>query len=89
MSFRSLEASFFVEQAPDIEFRDGLFHVTHYIGNYRFERVMLPSVLIHTIEAGQEALRQYREHGSAQVIPVDFDAKFERVFGKKDAVGDH
>jgi hypothetical protein len=75
-----LDACFFCDDVPNIYFKDGLFHVCVEIGAYRFERVMAPNVFFKSVAAGQEAIRQYRETGSAEIIPIEFDSKFERVY---------
>jgi hypothetical protein len=56
----SLEAVFYVEDPPEIEFRDGLFHLATTIGGMRFERVMLPHVFAKSIWRGEQALRLFR-----------------------------
>jgi len=75
-----LDASFYVEEPPEVEYRDGLFFIVQMVGGYRFERVMRPATFARTVWKFEQALSQFR--GNAKVIPVDFDSKFERVFPK-------
>lgn len=55
-----IEACFFVTEPPDIQYRDGMFHIVQVIGNYRFERCMLPATFMQTVVRFVEAARQHR-----------------------------
>lgn len=77
-----IEACFYIDEPPEIEFVDGMFRITQRVGNYSFERAMQPSTFFKTVALGEEAIRQYQETGTARVITVEFDSKFKRVFPK-------
>jgi len=64
----SLEASFYVDEPPEIEYRDGLFFVATTIGGMRFERVMLPSTFAKSVWRSQQALALFR--GGANVVEL-------------------
>lgn len=78
-----IEACFFVEGPPEFEYRDGMFHITHRIGNYSFERCMQPSVFMQALRAAAECARKHK-FGTGEVIHAEFASKFERIFPKKD-----
>lgn len=61
-------ACFFVDEPPEIEFRDGLFHVIYAAGEKTIERVMLPSVFARTIWRGEQALATFRK--GAEVVEI-------------------
>jgi hypothetical protein len=82
MPFRSLEACFYVQEPPEIEYRDGMFHLTTVVGEYRFERVMRPHVFMLALRRAAEAARKHRM-GGAVVIP------FEREDDSEDAAATH
>jgi hypothetical protein len=65
-----LDASFFVDEPPEIDYRHGLFHITQTIGDYRFERVMRAHVFLLTLRRAAEAARKHRL-GGAVVIPFE------------------
>ena len=73
---RELDARFFVDEPPEIEYRDNLFHITQTIGKYRFERVMRPEVYFESIA---KAVEIGREHCGARrgrvvlLVPRDHD----------------
>jgi hypothetical protein len=64
----AVEASFYVTEPPEIEYIDGMFHVTQTVGNYRFERVMRPHVFMLGLRRAAEAARKHRL-GGADIIP--------------------
>jgi hypothetical protein len=66
-----LDASFFVDEPPDIELRDGLFFIIQTVGNYRFERVMRPSTFARAVWRGEQALSAFRSGSNV----VEFKAK--------------
>jgi hypothetical protein len=82
MSLPSLDAVFFVDQPPEFEYRDGLFHLVTTVGQYRFERVMRPHVFMLALRRAAEAARKHRM-GGAVVIP------FEREDDSEDAAAAH
>lgn len=57
-----------VEEAPEIEYRNGLFHVIQRIGERRFERVMRPHIFLLGLRRAAEAARKHRFAG-AEIIP--------------------
>jgi hypothetical protein len=57
---RNLEATFFVDEPPEIEFRDGLFRVVTEVGGERFERVMQPSTFARSVWRAEQALALFR-----------------------------
>ena len=63
-----LDACFFVDEPPEIEFRDGLFRIVQTIGRYRFERVMSPHVFSKAVWRGEQALALFRN--GAEVIEL-------------------
>ena len=65
-----LDACFFVDQPPDNEYVDGLFHIVQQIGEYRFERVMRPTVFLLSLRRSAEAARKHRLGGAA-IIPFE------------------
>lgn len=76
----ALDAIIFTKEPPTYEIIDGLVHVKQATGGICFERVMLLSTFMRAIAAAQAALIEYEERGTAQVIPVSFDSKFEKVY---------
>lgn len=54
MSPVTLEAVFYVREAPEFEFKDGLVHICQTIGGYRFERVMSPHIFRLTVRRAQK-----------------------------------
>jgi hypothetical protein len=82
MPLRNLDAVVFVDEPPEFTYEHGLFHIRQQISETTFiERVMRPAVFMQTIARAVEAARKHRL-GSAEIIAVDFDSKFERVFPK-------
>jgi hypothetical protein len=73
----SLDACFFVDEPPEIEFRDGMFRITQRVGNYSFERAMSPHVFAKTVWRGEQALALFRS-----------GAKVVQLKGKVDPVDD-
>lgn len=72
MPLPALDASFFVEEPPEFEFHDGLFHITTKIGGCRFERVMRPSVFFEAIAKAVDTSRKYRGRGAVvSIVPRD------------------
>lgn len=65
---RSLEASFFVSEPPEISFVGGLFHVVENVGGERIERVYQPSTFARAIWRAEQALALFR-HG-ANVVQI-------------------
>jgi len=55
-----LDASFYVDEPPEIEYRDGLFFIVQMVGGYRFERVMRPNTLARTVWRFEQALALFR-----------------------------
>lgn len=76
-----LEASFFVAEPPEIELRDGLFHIVQTVGEYRFERVMQPSTFAKTVWRGEQALASFRSGGNV--------VKFGRKVATDEAANGH
>ena len=68
----TIEACFFVEQPPEFDYRDGLFHIVQTVGNYRFERVMAPHVFMRTLRRAAECARKHK-FGGADIIPFRKD----------------
>ena len=65
----NLDARFFVEEPPDIEYRDGLFFVCQTIGDYRFERVMRPGVYMAALKHAADVAGEHFK-GGAEVISL-------------------
>lgn len=61
------EATFFVEEPPEFEYRDGLFRITQVVGSIRVERVMSPHVYMRAVRRAVECARQHK-FGGAEVI---------------------
>ena len=57
-----------VEDAPEIEYRNGLFHIIQRIGEHRLERVMRPHIFLLGLRRATMAARQHR-FGGAEIIP--------------------
>lgn len=68
----ALDPCYFVEEAPEFDYRGGLFHITQQIGNETFERVMSPHIFMVALRKAAEVAKKHR-FGSAEVID------FERV----------
>lgn len=83
-----LEACFYVDEAPEFEHRDGLFHITQTIGGYRFERVMRPHVFMQLINKAIECAREHHA-GAAKIIdfPEAEGALFKRVYPADKKIG--
>jgi hypothetical protein len=87
MPARNLNAVFYVSQPPTLELRDGLFHVCFDIGDeYKFQVVMPPSAFFSALQRSNGLQRDFQA-GAAEVISVDFDSKFERIFPKDKTAG--
>jgi hypothetical protein len=71
-----VEACFFIEQPPEFEYRNGLFHVTQTVGGYRFERVMRPHIFMLALRRAAECAKAHK-FGGAEII--DFPGKDEVV----------
>lgn len=64
-------ATIFCEQLPEIEFRDGLFHVVQKVGGVTLRRVFLPCMFVASVRLGQEALAKWRvEQLDTNVVPM-------------------
>jgi hypothetical protein len=61
-----LDAVFFCEEPPEIEYRSGNFHVVQTIGQYRFERVIPPHTFLKALRRANAAVRAWQ--GGAEVI---------------------
>lgn len=72
-------ACFYVTDPPDVDYIDGLFHVTRTIGGKRCEIVMRPHPFMVTLRRFAECASKHK-FGGAEIIPVDFDSKFEKRF---------
>lgn len=59
------DATILIERPPEIEFRDGLFHVTDRIGELVIRRCFTPHTFTKLARAGQRALVEFR---SADVV---------------------
>jgi hypothetical protein len=70
-----LEAVFYVREAPEFEFHDGMFHVRQTIGGYRFERVMPPRVFLQSIARAVEVAKQYRRGNVVQLHAASASGK--------------
>ena len=67
------EASYFVDEPPEIVLRDGLFHIRQNIGGECFERVMLPSTFARAVWRAEQALALFRNGANV----VELKAKVE------------
>lgn len=65
-----LEACFYIQEPPEFEFCDGLFHIKQRIGGYTFDRVMSPHVFLQTLRRANQALTRYHEGATV----IDFKA---------------
>lgn len=68
MSF-PVEAIFYVEEPPEVEFRGGMFYVTQTVGGYRFVRVMQPSTLLKAARRFQQAANLFSRGASVIAFP--------------------
>jgi diacylglycerol kinase family enzyme len=75
----SLDACFFVSEPPEIELRDGLFHVCRTVGGMRFELVMLPSVFARGAWRADQALSRFRAGANVVEIKARAEADEEVV----------
>jgi hypothetical protein len=67
MQISNLDARIFITEPPEIEFKDGMFHLRQKISDHCvIERVMSPHVFSKSVRAGQRALALWR--GGATVI---------------------
>lgn len=60
-------ATVLIEEAPDIEFRGGLFYVIDTVGEKQLVRAMRPNVFFRLFAKAGEAARQHK-FGSAEII---------------------
>jgi hypothetical protein len=51
----AIEACYFIEEAPEFDYRKGLFHVRQRIGDRTFERVMSPHVFMVALRRAAES----------------------------------
>ena len=58
----------FVEETPEFEYRNGLFHVVRRLGEERIERVMSPHVFMRALRKAAECAREHRFAG-ATILP--------------------
>jgi hypothetical protein len=56
----NVEATFFVDEPPEFEYRDGLFRVVVMVGGQRIERVMQPSTFARSVWRAEQALALFR-----------------------------
>lgn len=69
------EAVFYVSRPPNVEFRDGLFHISFGIGrSAHFEVVMSPNTFIKMRRANGIAAAQFHEGGENVVAMHGDDA---------------
>lgn len=68
----TIEACFFVEEPPEFEYRNGMFHIVQVVGDYRFERAMAPSVFMLALRRAAECAREHK-FGGADIL--DFAEK--------------
>ena len=61
-------AAVFIEEAPEIELRGGLYYVTDLVGDGKIVRVMRPSVFFQLFARAGDAAKQHR-FGGAEIIP--------------------
>jgi hypothetical protein len=69
-------ATVLIEEAPEFEFSGGLFYVRDGQG----VRAMRPTAFFQGFHSAAQAMQDYHARTSGEVIPVDFNSKFERVF---------
>ena len=53
------DATIFCERVPEIEYRDGLFHVTDRVGGVVMRRVYLPSAFLAALGSAVDLARQF------------------------------
>lgn len=63
--------SMFVESPPEIEFRDGLAHITYRIGETVFEYVMLPSVFAKALCSARATYCDYEAKRFPREVDID------------------
>jgi hypothetical protein len=79
MPTRNFEAIYFIREAPTVTIEDGMFHVAFDISEQsRFSIVMSPHTFLKMRRKSACVVAKFQ---TAEVVPVEFDSKFERVFG--------
>ena len=58
--WRNLDATVFVERPTEIEYRDGLFHVTDRYGDATFRRVYCPQVFMASLLQAEQAMAAWQ-----------------------------
>jgi hypothetical protein len=70
MPLQNLDAIIFVEDAPEIEYRKGLFHIRQRISDTAvIERVMRPNTFMLALRRAAEAAHQHK-FGGAEIIDL-------------------
>jgi hypothetical protein len=62
-----LEARYFCEEAPEFDYRKGMFHVVQIVGGRRVVRVMPPETFFETI---RRAVEISRRHKRAKLVAI-------------------
>ena len=78
MSLPSFDACFYIEEPPEFDYRNGLFHIvqTYKQGAMRIERVMRPHTFLRGLRRAAECAKKHK-FGGAEII--DFPVKDEAV----------
>lgn len=64
-----LDAVFFIQQLPSVEFREGMFHVCYDIGKQAtFEVVMSPNVFLKALKRANKASDEF--HAKGDVVGI-------------------
>ena len=81
MAVHHMEAVFFVEIGPEIELRDGLFHVCYTIGNYRFDVVLPPHAYLKALRAANRCAELFHagERNVVHFRPIDAEEEAQEA----------
>lgn len=79
------DACFYVADAPLIEVRDGMFHVTYTHGAWRFHVTMPPRVFFRALRLANDVAGEFEDHPGATVVRFprdDGDSSEDGVAGR-------
>jgi hypothetical protein len=66
-----LDACFYVDEPPDLEYRNGLFHITQQVGSYRFTRVMRPHTFLQTVRKFSAVAKQFGNDPDKNILAFE------------------
>lgn len=69
MAVRDLDAVFYASEAPNVEFREGMFHICYQIRRCNFEFVMSPNIFLKALRNANRVSDTFHE-GTATITGI-------------------